>query len=130
MRPHATGTGPCAKREDDDDEDAAIPGSRSRRGLSREVARAIHSVVGARSPTSTAAGASPTRAAPLAGGPGRLAQRRREQRRDRPLVLGDDIDEPQNVVRAVHRGREGRPSTGIHIHIDGSRFDAKSVTNR
>ena len=47
-----------------------------------------------------------------------------------PVLGYDDIDELQNVVRAVRTaGAKADPSTGIHIHIDGSRFDAKSVTN-
>ncbi len=47
-----------------------------------------------------------------------------------PILGYDDIDELQNVVRAVRTaGAKADPSTGIHIHIDGSRFDAKSVTN-
>src|SRR5689334_23516932 len=47
-----------------------------------------------------------------------------------PVLGYDDIEELQNVIRAV-RGAGGRAdaSCGIHIHIDGSRFDAKSVTN-
>lgn len=47
-----------------------------------------------------------------------------------PVLGYEDIEELQRVVRAVRAaGAKADPSTGIHIHIDGSRFDAKSVTN-
>jgi len=47
-----------------------------------------------------------------------------------PILGYDDIDALQNVVRAARSaGAKTDPSTGIHIHVDGSRFDAKSVTN-
>ncbi|MBC7171467.1 MAG: amidoligase family protein [Polyangiaceae bacterium] len=47
-----------------------------------------------------------------------------------PVLEYEDIEELQQVVRAVRRaGAKADPSTGIHIHVDGSRFDAKSVTN-
>jgi hypothetical protein len=47
-----------------------------------------------------------------------------------PILEWGDIDELQNVVRAVRQvGARTDASTGIHIHIDGSRFDAKGVTN-
>jgi hypothetical protein len=47
-----------------------------------------------------------------------------------PVLTYDDIDDLQEAVRAVRKaGARADTSTGIHIHIDGSRFDAKSVTN-
>lgn len=47
-----------------------------------------------------------------------------------PILGYSDIEELQNVVRAVRAaGARADPSTGIHIHVDGSRFDVKSVTN-
>jgi hypothetical protein len=47
-----------------------------------------------------------------------------------PILHYEDIVELQEVVRAV-RGTGGRcdVSTGIHVHVDGSRFDARAVTN-
>ncbi len=46
-----------------------------------------------------------------------------------PILGYDDIELLQRIVRAVRAvGAKADPSTGIHIHIDGSRFDAKSVT--
>lgn len=47
-----------------------------------------------------------------------------------PILSYGDIEELQSVVRAVRAaGAKADPSTGIHIHIDGSRFDVKGVTN-
>jgi hypothetical protein len=47
-----------------------------------------------------------------------------------PILEYTDIDELQRVVRAVREaGAKADPSCGIHIHIDGARFDAKSVVN-
>jgi hypothetical protein len=47
-----------------------------------------------------------------------------------PILGYEDIDLLQNVVRAVRQaGAKVDHSTGIHIHIDGARFDAKSTTN-
>ena len=102
-------------------------------GLSREkLARAIHSVVGGtvadeyRSWRITDARGRRWQVVPdgsLSGGEnsGEIVS---------PVLGYDDIDELQNVVRAVRTaGAKADPSTGIHIHIDGSRFDAKSVTN-
>ena len=46
-----------------------------------------------------------------------------------PILTYDDLELLQNIVRAVRAaGANTDPSTGIHIHIDGSRFDAQSVT--
>jgi hypothetical protein len=102
-------------------------------GLNREkLARAIHSVVGGtvtneyRSWRITDARGRRWQVVPdgsLSGGEnsGEIVS---------PVLGYDDIDELQNVVRAVRTaGAKADPSTGIHIHIDGSRFDAKSVTN-
>jgi len=47
-----------------------------------------------------------------------------------PILAYEDIEELQQVVRAVrHAGGRADNSTGIHIHVDGSRFDARAVTN-
>lgn len=47
-----------------------------------------------------------------------------------PILSYDDIDVLQQIVRAVYdAGGRADESTGIHIHIDGARFDARSVTN-
>jgi hypothetical protein len=47
-----------------------------------------------------------------------------------PILSYTDIDELQRVVRAVRAaGATVDSSCGIHIHIDGARFDAKSVVN-
>lgn len=47
-----------------------------------------------------------------------------------PVLEYTDIDELQRVVRAVREaGAKTDPSCGIHIHVDGARFDAKSVVN-
>ena len=102
-------------------------------GLSREkLARAIHSVTGGtvvdecRSWRITDSRGRSWRVVPdgsLSGGEnsGEIVS---------PILGYDDIDELQNVVRAARTaGAKTDPSTGIHIHIDGSRFDAKSVTN-
>ena len=47
-----------------------------------------------------------------------------------PILCYADIDIVQQIVRAVH-GAGGRAdsSCGIHIHVDGARFDAKALTN-
>lgn len=102
-------------------------------GLSREkLARAVHSAVGGtvadeyRSWRITDSRGRNWRVVPdgsLSGGEnsGEIVS---------PVLGYDDIDELQNVIRAVRTaGAKADPSTGIHIHIDGSRFDAKSVTN-
>lgn len=47
-----------------------------------------------------------------------------------PILTYGDIEDLQSVVRAVRTaGARSDNSTGIHIHVDGSRFDAKAVTN-
>ena len=47
-----------------------------------------------------------------------------------PILAYEDIDDLQSVVRAVRTaGARSDSSTGIHIHVDGSRFEAKGVTN-
>lgn len=47
-----------------------------------------------------------------------------------PILGYEDLDDLQAVVRAVRTaGARCDSSTGIHIHVDGSRFDAKGVTN-
>jgi len=47
-----------------------------------------------------------------------------------PILAYDDIPELQEVVRAVrHAGARVDRSTGIHIHIDGAPFDARTVRN-
>jgi Putative amidoligase enzyme len=47
-----------------------------------------------------------------------------------PVLTYDDIGDVQEAVRAVRKaGAKSDASTGIHVHVDGSRFDAKGVTN-
>ena len=47
-----------------------------------------------------------------------------------PVLTYADLEDLQSVVRAVRAaGARADASTGIHIHVDGSRFDAKGVTN-
>jgi len=47
-----------------------------------------------------------------------------------PILGYEDIEELQRIVRAVRAaGARSDASTGIHIHVDGSRFDARSITN-
>jgi hypothetical protein len=47
-----------------------------------------------------------------------------------PILHYEDIAELQEVVRAVrHAGSRCDSSTGIHLHVDGARFDAHAVTN-
>ena len=47
-----------------------------------------------------------------------------------PILGYDDLPLLQNIVRAVRAaGARTDDSTGIHIHVDGSRFEAKSLTN-
>ncbi len=47
-----------------------------------------------------------------------------------PVLTYADLDALQNIIRAVRTaGARADHSTGIHIHIDGARFDAKSTTN-
>jgi hypothetical protein len=47
-----------------------------------------------------------------------------------PILTYNDIDLLQRVIRAVRKaGARADHSTGIHIHVDGAAFDAKSVIN-
>jgi hypothetical protein len=47
-----------------------------------------------------------------------------------PVLIYEDIPTLQEVVRAVRRaGARVDATCGQHIHIDGARFDARSVTN-
>lgn len=47
-----------------------------------------------------------------------------------PILAYEDLEDLQAVVRGVRTaGARSDSSTGIHIHVDGSRFDAKGVTN-
>lgn len=47
-----------------------------------------------------------------------------------PILTYQDVDALQQVVRAAREvGARADSSSGIHIHVDGSRFDAKGVTN-
>jgi hypothetical protein len=47
-----------------------------------------------------------------------------------PILAYEDIEDLQVMVRAVRTaGARSDSSTGIHIHVDGARFDAKGVTN-
>ncbi|MGH7296320.1 MAG: amidoligase family protein, partial [Polyangiaceae bacterium] len=47
-----------------------------------------------------------------------------------PILGYADMETLQNVVRALHAaGGRADASCGIHIHIDGARFDAKELTS-
>jgi hypothetical protein len=47
-----------------------------------------------------------------------------------PILNVADIDTLQEIVRAVRlAGARSDSSTGIHIHVDGARFEAKTVLN-
>lgn len=47
-----------------------------------------------------------------------------------PILGYDEIELLQQVVRAVRRaGGRADASCGIHVHVDGARFDARAVTN-
>lgn len=98
-------------------------------GQSRDVvARAIHSVVGGRLlgdavviPDSRTWRVVPD--ASLNGGArsGEIVS---------PILTYADLETLQEIVRAVYKaGCRADASTGIHIHVDGARFDAKGTTN-
>jgi hypothetical protein len=104
-------------------------------GLTREaLARAIHSVVGGTVTADYYQEASQVtdsrgrtwrvvRDASLSGGSysGEIVS---------PVLTYDDIELLQSIIRAVRAaGARTDPSTGIHIHVDGSAFNAKSITN-
>jgi hypothetical protein len=47
-----------------------------------------------------------------------------------PILGYDEIELVQQVVRAVrHAGSRADATCGIHVHVDGARFDARAVTN-
>lgn len=47
-----------------------------------------------------------------------------------PVLTYDDLDTLQEIVRKIRAaGANVDSSCGIHVHVDGSRFDAKSVVN-
>ncbi|HEY1697930.1 MAG TPA: amidoligase family protein [Polyangiaceae bacterium] len=47
-----------------------------------------------------------------------------------PILSYADIETLQEIVRALHTaGARADATCGIHIHIDGSRFDAKELTS-
>jgi hypothetical protein len=47
-----------------------------------------------------------------------------------PILEYEDIEQLQRIVRALRgAGARADHSCGIHIHVDGSRFDAKSAAN-
>jgi hypothetical protein len=47
-----------------------------------------------------------------------------------PILGYDDIEQLQAIVRALAAaGAKADASCGIHIHVDGARFDAKALTN-
>lgn len=46
-----------------------------------------------------------------------------------PILQYEDIEDLQNVVRAlVKKGAVANASCGIHIHVDGAKHDARSLT--
>jgi hypothetical protein len=47
-----------------------------------------------------------------------------------PILNYNDIEELQNVVRAVRKaGGRSDFSTGLHVHVNAAAFDAKAITN-
>jgi hypothetical protein len=47
-----------------------------------------------------------------------------------PVLGWEDMEKLQEIVRALHAaGARADASCGIHIHVDGSRFDAKELTS-
>jgi hypothetical protein len=47
-----------------------------------------------------------------------------------PILRYEDIEEFQEVIRAIRKTRARvDQSAGIHVHIDGARFDAKALRN-
>ena len=47
-----------------------------------------------------------------------------------PILTYDDLETLQEIVRALHKtGARPHQCCGIHIHIDGAAFDAKSLNN-
>ncbi len=47
-----------------------------------------------------------------------------------PILRYEDIGTLQRIVRAVRRaGASVDPTCGIHVHVDGARFDAKAACN-
>ena len=47
-----------------------------------------------------------------------------------PILRYEDLETVQQVVRAVRRaGAKVDASCGIHVHVDGARFDAKAACN-
>ena len=47
-----------------------------------------------------------------------------------PILTHGDIPELQEVIRAVRRcGSKSSPKAGVHIHLDCSQFDGKSLIN-
>lgn len=47
-----------------------------------------------------------------------------------PILVASEIEILQNIVRAIRGvGAKADESCGIHIHVDGSRFDVRSLTN-
>lgn len=47
-----------------------------------------------------------------------------------PILTYGDLDQLQNIIRSVRAaGAKTAPATGIHIHVDGSAFSARTITN-
>jgi hypothetical protein len=47
-----------------------------------------------------------------------------------PILAWEDMEKLQEIVRALHAaGARADASCGIHIHVDGRRFDAKELTS-
>jgi hypothetical protein len=96
------------------------------------VARAIHSVVGG----SVAGGYDSASVTDPTGRIWRVVRDGSLSGGDRngeivsPILTYADLEQLQEVVRAVrHAGCRTDDTTGIHIHVDGSRFGAKGVVN-
>jgi hypothetical protein len=104
-------------------------------GLRRELlARAIHSVVGGSVVMDYGSGS--WRVIELSGRIWRVVPDASLSGGDNngeivsPILGYDDIEQLQQIVRAVREaGAKTDETTGIHIHVDGSLFNAKGITN-
>ncbi|MGH9885617.1 MAG: amidoligase family protein, partial [bacterium] len=99
-------------------------------GLGRQdLARAIHSVVGGDLPPWGTSVTDPSGRVWRVESDGSLSSGNSGEIVS-PILTYDDLDLLQAVVRAVARaGARADYSTGIHIHIDGSQFDVRSLLN-
>lgn len=100
-------------------------------GLRREdLARAIHSVVGGSLSIWTASVTDPNGRVWRVEYDGSLSDRNYSGEIVSPILGYHDLDLLQAVVQAVcQAGARADYSTGIHIHVDGSQFDVRTLLN-